>query len=66
MENGKQQRPSQELHADEQRPKTRRGRLWQWTEFGQRSGWEWIQLLIIPVVIGVAGLWFNWAQDARQ
>lgn len=25
-----------------------------------------MQLLIIPVVIGVAGLWFNWAQDARQ
>jgi nitrogen fixation-related uncharacterized protein len=67
MENGKQQRPRQEpLEEEEQRPKTRRGRLWQWTEFGQRSGWEWMQLLIIPVVIGVAGLWFNWAQDARQ
>jgi len=25
-----------------------------------------MQLLIIPVVIGVAGLWFNWVQDARQ
>ena len=25
-----------------------------------------MQLLIIPIVIGVAGLWFNWAQDARQ
>ncbi len=36
------------------------------TEFGERSGWEWMQLLIIPVVISVAGLWFNWAQDARQ
>ena len=66
MENSKQQRPSQELHEDEKRPKTRRGRFWKWTEFGQRSGWEWMQLLIIPVVIGVAGLWFNWAQDARQ
>jgi nitrogen fixation-related uncharacterized protein len=68
MENGKQQRLSQEPQEEEdvQRPKTRRGRLWRWTEFGERSGWEWMQLLIIPVVIGVAGLWFNWAQDARQ
>ncbi len=65
MESDKQLRPSQELE-EEQRPKTRRGRFWQWTEFGERSGWEWMQLLIIPIVIGVAGLWFNWAQDARQ
>ena len=66
MENETRQPPRQELQEEEQRPKTRRGRLWQWTEFGERSGWEWMQLLIIPVVIGVAGLWFNWAQDARQ
>ena len=67
MENGEQQQPSQELQEEDvQRKKTRRGRFWQWTEFGQRSGWEWMQLLIIPIVIGVAGLWFNWAQDARQ
>jgi hypothetical protein len=58
---------SQELQEEDvQRKKTRRGRFWQWTEFGQRSGWEWMQLLIIPIVIGVAGLWFNWVQDARQ
>src|SRR3954466_7986903 len=23
------------------------GRFWQWTQFGERSGWEWMQLLII-------------------
>jgi hypothetical protein len=23
-------------------------------------------MLIIPVVIDVAGLWFNWARDTRQ
>ena len=41
MENGKQQRLSQEpQEEDVQRPKTRRGRLWRWTEFGERSGWE--------------------------
>src|SRR5215217_1261483 len=66
MENKTQQQPSQEPHEDKQRSKTRRGRFWQWSEFGERSGWEWMQLLIIPIVIGAAGLWFNWAQDARQ
>jgi nitrogen fixation-related uncharacterized protein len=67
MENETRQQPSKDSQEEDvQRPKTPRGRLWQWTEFGQRSGWEWMQLLIIPVVIGVAGLWFNWAQDARQ
>jgi hypothetical protein len=66
VENETRQPPRQELQEEEQRLKTRRGRLWQWTEFGERSGWEWMQLLIIPVVIGMAVLWFNWAQDARQ
>lgn len=66
MEEKTQQQPRQEPQKEEQLPKTRRGRLWQWTEFSERSGWEWMQLLIIPVVIGVAGLWFNWAQDVRQ
>jgi hypothetical protein len=66
MEKKTQQQPREEPQEDEQRPKTRRSHLWEWTEFGEKTGWEWMQLLIIPVVIGVAGLWFNWAQDARQ
>lgn len=65
MENDKRLRPSQELE-EEQRPKTRWGKLWEWTEFGEKSGWEWMQLLIIPVMIAIGGLLFNWAQDARQ
>jgi Pentapeptide repeats (8 copies) len=66
MENETQQRPRQESQEEEQRPKTRRGRFWQWTKFGEKTGWEWMQLLIIPVVIGAAGLWLNWQQDQRQ
>src|SRR5829696_2905797 len=61
-----QQQPGEEPREEEQRAKTRWGRLWQWTEFSEKTGWEWMQLLIIPLVIAVAGLWFNWAQDARQ
>ena len=62
----KTQQQSNEEQQEERRHKPGRRRLWEWTEFGERSGWEWMQLLIIPVVIGLAGLWFNWAQDARQ
>jgi hypothetical protein len=40
--------------------------LWRWTEFGERSGWDWLQLLIVPLAIAVIGLWFTAQQDARQ
>ncbi len=44
-------------------------RLWGWTEFGTKSGWQWLELLsalAIPVVLAAAGLWFTAQQDARQ
>jgi uncharacterized protein YjbI with pentapeptide repeats len=44
-------------------------RLWGWTEFGKKSGWEYLELLsalAIPVVIAVAGFWFTAQQDQRQ
>jgi hypothetical protein len=41
-------------------------RLWNWTEFGKKSGWEWLQLLIVPLALAVIGLWFTMQQDARQ
>ena len=41
-------------------------RLWGWTEFGKKSGWDWLQLLIVPVALTVIGLWFAMRQDARQ
>jgi uncharacterized protein YjbI with pentapeptide repeats len=44
-------------------------RLWGWTKFGEKSGWEYLQLLsafAIPVVLAVAGLWFTMQQDVRQ
>jgi len=62
MEN-KTQQPWEEL-PEEQRAKTRWGKLWEWMEFGEKTSWEWMQLLIIPLMISVAGLWSNWAQDA--
>jgi hypothetical protein len=44
-------------------------RLWGWTEFGNKTGWQWLELLsalAIPVVLAVAGFWFTAEQAARQ
>src|SRR5215217_380298 len=37
-------------------------RLWDWTEFGKKTGWQWLELLsalAIPVVLAIAGYYFN-------
>jgi len=44
-------------------------KLWEWTEFGEKKLWDWLQLLsalAIPVVLAVAGFWFSEQQDSRQ
>jgi hypothetical protein len=44
-------------------------RLWEWTEFGKKTGWNWLELLsalAIPVVLAVVGFWFTTQQDALQ
>jgi hypothetical protein len=66
MENGKQQQPSQEPQEDVQRPKTRRGRLWERTGFGDKTAWDWMQLFIIPAVLVVGGYVLNSQQTGRQ
>jgi hypothetical protein len=41
----------------------------EWTGFGDKTFWDWLQLLsalAIPVVLAAAGLWFTAQQDARQ
>jgi hypothetical protein len=40
-----------------------------WTGFGDKTVWDWLQLLsalAIPVVLAAAGLWFTAQQDQRQ
>ncbi len=44
-------------------------RLWKWSGFGQKLGWNWLELLsalAIPVVLAVAGLYFQSQLDQRQ
>jgi uncharacterized protein YjbI with pentapeptide repeats len=51
---------------EERRQKTRWNKLWDWTEFGEKTAWDWMQLLIIPVVLAAGAFWFNSAQNAQQ
>jgi hypothetical protein len=32
---------------------------WNWTGLRQKTLWDWMQLLFVPVVLAVAGFWFN-------
>jgi hypothetical protein len=41
-------------------------RLWARTGFGDKTLWDLLQLLIVPLALAVIGLWFTVQQDARQ
>jgi hypothetical protein len=36
------------------------------TGFGNKTVWDWLQLLIVPIVLAVASFWFTLQQDTRQ
>ena len=54
----------QEEQCDERPPRWKR--LWGWTEFGNKSLWNWLELLIVPIVLSLITVAFTWQQDARQ
>ena len=56
----------QEEDTQQRKKKTRRGRAWDWTGFGDKTAWDWMQLLIVPVVLAVGALLFNLSLNARQ
>jgi hypothetical protein len=56
--------PKQETEPDKRPPWWKR--LWGWTEFGKKSGWDLLQLLIVPLALALIGFWFTAQQDARQ
>jgi uncharacterized protein YjbI with pentapeptide repeats len=39
---------------------------WTWTGLGTKSAWDWLELLIIPVVLGGGALWFNRQERRAQ
>jgi uncharacterized protein YjbI with pentapeptide repeats len=42
------------------------GRLWARTGVGDKTLWDLLQLLIVPLALAVIGFWFTAQQDARQ
>jgi hypothetical protein len=43
-----------------------RSRLWDRTGLRGKTFWDWLQLLVVPLVLVVVGLWFTAQQEARQ
>ena len=43
-----------------------RSRLWARTGFGDKTLWDLLQLLIVPLALAVIGFWFTSQQEARQ
>ncbi len=56
----------QQEEETQQRKKTRRGRAWNWTGFGDKPGCDWMELFIVPLVLAVGAFWFNYQQGEQQ
>jgi hypothetical protein len=41
-------------------------RLWTRTGFGDKTLWDLLQLLIVPLALTAIGFLFTWQQDVRQ
>lgn len=39
---------------------------WTLREFGGKTLWDWLQLLIVPVMLSLITVAFAWQQDIRQ
>jgi uncharacterized protein YjbI with pentapeptide repeats len=65
MAEGKGTHTSEQEKGPDKRPLWWK-RLWAWTEFGKKSGWDLLQLLIVPLALAVIGFVFTMQQDQRQ
>src|SRR5215217_7093826 len=55
----------QKLGRKAEQPSKRRI-LWpRWTGFGDKTIWDWLQLLVVPLMLLALGFWFTTQQDAR-
>jgi uncharacterized protein YjbI with pentapeptide repeats len=41
-------------------------KAWTHREFGGRTVWDWLQLLIVPIMLSLITVAFTWQQNARQ
>jgi uncharacterized protein YjbI with pentapeptide repeats len=49
-----------------QEKETRQGKPWTLRELGGKTFWDWMQLLIVPVILSLITVVFTWQQAARQ
>ncbi len=42
------------------------GYRFDWTGFARKTLWDWLGLLIVPVVLAIAGFWLNQIQKSRE
>jgi hypothetical protein len=56
----------QEEETQQRKEKTRRGRAWERTGFDDKTIWDWMELLIVPLVLAVGALLFNLSLNASQ
>jgi Tfp pilus assembly protein PilE len=54
----------QEKEAPKQPPWWKR--FWEWTAFGEKSGWQWLELFVVSLALAVLGVWFTNSQEERQ
>lgn len=55
--------------APESKPTPWVKRLWRWMGFGEKTGWQWLELLSVlalPVILALAGFYFTGRLDVRQ
>ena len=45
---------------------TGQGKAWTHWEFGGKTVWDWLQLLIVPIMLSLITVAFTWQQNARQ
>ena len=55
--------------GQEKKPEMRpslRSRVWRLTGLGDKTAWDLLQLLIVPLALAAIGFWFTAQQEARQ
>ena len=45
---------------------TSQSKAWTRREFGGKTVWDWLQLLIVPIMLSLITVAFTWQQNARQ
>jgi uncharacterized protein YjbI with pentapeptide repeats len=48
------------------REQTGQSKAWTHREFGGKTVWDWLQLLIVPIMLSLITFAFTWQQNARQ